>query len=62
VRAIPGWSRALGAALMVLLVNLFWNEPLRAATGGGAMAFFALNLLPSAAAVAWASFGGGRER
>jgi hypothetical protein len=60
--ALTGWSRALGAAVMVLLVNLFWNEPLRAATGGGAVAFFALNLLPSAAAVAWALFGGRRER
>ena len=62
MNAIPRWSRALGAGLMVLVINLFWNEPLRAATGGGAMAFFALNLLPSAAAVAWAFFGGRPER
>jgi hypothetical protein len=59
---MPVWSRVLGVALALLLINLFWNDPLRAATGGGAMAFFVLNLLPSAAVVAWASLGGGSER
>ena len=59
---MPVWSRVLGVALGLLVINLLWNEPLRAATGGGAMAFFALNLLPSAAVVAWASLGGGPER
>ena len=58
MRAHPGWSRVLGVALALLVVNLLWNEPLRAATGGGAAAFFALNLLPSAAAVGWIAFGG----
>ena len=62
VRALPVWSRVLGAAIGLLLINLLWNDPLRAATGGGAVAFFALNLLPSAAMVAWASLGGGSER
>ena len=58
----PIWSRALGIALALLLVNLFWNEPLRAATGGGLVAFLVFNLLPSAAAVAWISLGGRARR
>ena len=62
MRAIPAWSRLLGAALALLLVNLFWNDPLREATGGGAVAFFALNLLPSAAAVGWMAWGGKGDR
>ena len=56
------WSRVLGIALALLLVNLFWNEPLRAATGGGLVAFAVFNLLPSAAAVAWISLGGATRR
>ena len=60
--AIPVWSRVLGAALALLVINLFWNDPLRALTGGGAVAFFALNLLPSVAVIAWASLGRGPER
>ncbi len=62
MRAIPVWSRVLGVAIGLLVINLFWNEPLRAATGGGAVAFFALNLLPSAAVLAWAALGKGSER
>ena len=54
--------RLLGAALAVLLVNLFWNDPLREASGGGALAFVAFNLAPSAAALAWLMFGGTRRR
>lgn len=60
--AIPAWSRVLGAALALLVINLFWNDPLRALTGGGAVAFFALNLLPSVAVIAWAALGRGAER
>lgn len=56
MRFQPTWSRVLGIALALLLINLFWNEPLRAATGGGAMAFYAFNLLPSAIAVAGLAF------
>jgi len=62
MRAHPGWSRVFGVALALLLVNLFWSDPLREATGGGAAAFFAFNLLPSAAAVAWILLGGARLR
>ena len=62
MRALPAWSRALGAALALLVVNLFWNHPLREATGGGAVAFFGLNLLPSALAVAWITLGGATRR
>lgn len=62
MNAIPIWSRVLGVALALLVINLFWNDPLRAATGGGAAAFFALNLLPSIAVIAWSSLGGGSER
>ena len=62
MRALPVWSRVLGVSLALLLINLFWNDPLRAATGGGPVAFFALNLLPSIAVIAWASLGGGSER
>ena len=62
MRALPIWSRVLGVAIGLLVINLFWNDPLRAATGGGLAAFFALNLLPSAAVIAWASLGGGSER
>ena len=60
--AQPVWSRAIGIALALLLVNLFWNEPLRAATGGGPVAFLVFNLLPSVAAVAWISLGGSTRR
>jgi len=55
-------SRYGSGAIGPLIINLLWNEPLRAATGGGAVAFFALNLLPPAAVLAWASLGGGPER
>ena len=56
--AIPTGSRVFGASIALLLVNLLWNEPLRAATGGGLVAFAALNLLPSTCAIAWAVLGG----
>ena len=59
MRTLPTWLRAFGAALALLIVNLLWNDPLREASGGGPMAFFVLNLLPSLAAVAWIGFGGG---
>lgn len=58
MRAQPVWARVFAAALGVLLVNLLWNHPLREATGGGAMAFLALNLLPSMAVLAWIALGG----
>ena len=61
MRAHPGWSRVLGAALALLLVNLFWSDPLSGVTGGGGVAFFVFNLLPSAAAVAWMFLGGARR-
>ena len=62
MNAIPIWSRVLGVTLALLVINLFWNDPLRAATGAGPVAFFALNLLPSIAVITWASLGGGSER
>jgi hypothetical protein len=62
MRAHPTWARVLGAALAVLVVNLLWNHPLREASGGAAVAFLALNLLPSFAAVAWATLGGKPRR
>ena len=58
MRALPMWSRVLGAVLVVLLVNLMWGHPLREMTGGGPAAFLLLNLLPSVAAVAWVTLGG----
>ena len=59
---MPVWSRVLGVSLALLVINLLWNDPLRGATGGGPVAFFALNLLPSIAVIAWASLGGRSER
>lgn len=59
---MPVWSRVVGVSLALLVINLFWHDPLRAATGGGPVAFFLLNLLPSIAVIAWASFGRGSER
>jgi hypothetical protein len=55
---MPALSRVFGSSLAVLVVNLLWNEPLRVLSGGGAVAFLALNVLPSAAAIAWAVLGG----
>jgi hypothetical protein len=62
MRALPIWTRALGVALVALIVNLFWHHPLREATGDSVVAFFALNLLPLTAAVGWVILGGGRPR
>ena len=58
MRTLPTWSRAFGIALALLVVNLFWSDPLREASGGGPVAFLVLNLLPSLFAVAWIGFGG----
>lgn len=56
MRTLPGWSRVLGIALALLLLNLFWNDPLRDATGGGPWALLALNVVPSILAIAWIGF------
>lgn len=62
MRTQPLWARVFAAALGVLVVNLLWSHPLQEATGGGAVAFLALNLLPSMAVLAWITLGGAPRR
>ena len=50
-------SAVLGSAVILLLVNLLWHEPLARLTGGGALPFALLNVLPSTFAVAWLAAG-----
>ena len=47
----PTWSRAFGAFLALLIINLLWNEPLGPLAGDNWSAFVLLNLLPSALAI-----------
>jgi uncharacterized membrane protein len=47
----PLWSDVLAAFLALLVINLLWNDPIGIATGGGWVALFAFNILPSALAL-----------
>ncbi|MEO5694750.1 MAG: hypothetical protein ABIQ72_16580 [Usitatibacter sp.] len=50
-QAMPAWSRVFFAAVILLLINLLWNDPLQKITGGGTAAVLLFNVLPSAVVV-----------